>query len=361
MIGQFVSSHNCFGIIFMTRVLYCTYDRGSALTIIIVPFLSVAIASAILLWAAMRMLPSNFLGATITDRSNHTQPARQLGGLALVPAILVSLWVFGAEAGLPLHFLMSASLGATVLWIVGFLDDRHHLPESIRLAAQLIASVIAVYGLGDNFRLLPDLLPFLVERALLVAALVYFINITNFMDGIDLMVVAGLGVPLALIAGFSLFGLVNFGTGSLAMSIAGGLAGFFFFNRPKATIFLGDSGSLPIGLLSGITFFMVAREMTIWAGLILPLFFIADATSTLFMRLAAGENILNAHSKHAYQIAKRSGWSVWLIILSVVALNFILAACALFTMQSGWRQVLAIIIALAAVTLLLRRLRSSKP
>lgn len=361
MIGQFVSSHNCFCIIFMTRVLCCTSDRGSALTIIIIPFVSVALASAILLWAAMQILPSNFLGATITDRSNHTQPARQLGGLALVPAILVSLWIFRADAGLPLHFLVSASVAVMVLWIIGFLDDRHHLPESIRLAAQLIASTVAVYGLGENFRLLPDLLPFLVERALLVAALIYFINLTNFMDGIDLMVVAGLGIPLALIAGFSLFGLVNFGTGNLAMSIAGGLAGFFFFNRPKAQIFLGDSGSLPIGLLSGLAFFMVAREMTIWAGLILPLFFIADATSTLLIRLAAGENILNAHSKHAYQLAKRSGWPVWSIILCVAALSLILGACALFTVQSGWSQILAIVAALAAVTLLLRRLRSGKP
>ncbi|MHC1549781.1 MraY family glycosyltransferase [Phyllobacterium sp. K27] len=330
------------------------------MTIIIIPFVSVAIASAILLCVAMQILPSNFLGAVITDRSNHTQPARQLGGLALVPAILVSLWIFGADAGLPLHFLVPVSLAAMVLWIIGFLDDRHHLPESIRLAAQLIASAIAVYGLGDDFRLLPDLLPPLVERALLVAALVYFINLTNFMDGIDLMVVAGLGLPLALIAGFSLFGLVSFGTGNLAMSIAGGLAGFFFYNRPKAKIFLGDSGSLPIGLLSGLAFFMVAREMTIWAGLILPLFFIADATSTLLMRLAAGENILNAHSKHAYQLAKRSGWSVWSIIASVAALNIIMGICALFTMQSGWSRAVGIIIALAAVTLLLRWLRSGK-
>ncbi len=91
-----------------------------------------------------------------------------------------------------------------------------------------------------------------MERGLLVLALVYFINLTNFMDGLDLMVVSGLGVPLALLAGFSAFGLAAMGTGNFAASIAGGLAGFALFNRPKARVFLGDSGSLPIGLLSGL-------------------------------------------------------------------------------------------------------------
>ncbi|MEP7457113.1 glycoside hydrolase [Phyllobacterium sp. SB3] len=328
---------------------------------IIIPFVSVAVASAILLWLVMQMLPSNFLGAAITERSNHTQPARQLGGLALIPAILVSLWIFGMDAGLSSHFLVPATLAALLLWIIGFLDDRHHLPESVRLASQLIASVVAVYGLGENFRLLPDFLPFLLERALLVVALIYFINLTNFMDGIDLMVVAGLGLPLALLAGFSVFGFVGYGTGNLAMSLAGGLAGFFFFNRPKAKVFLGDSGSLPIGLLSGLTFFMAARDMTVWAGLILPLFFIADATSTLLMRLIAGENILNAHSKHAYQVAKRSGWSVWSIISGVAITNLILGACALLTVHGGWSRALAILIAVAAVVVLLRQLRRGKP
>lgn len=322
------------------------------------PFLVTAIASAALLSLIIRVLPSSFLGAAVTERSNHTQPARQLGGLALVPMILVSLWIFGPATGFERQFLVSTSLAALLLWIVGFLDDRHHLPEAVRLASQLSASIIAIYGLGADFRLLPEFLPFLIERILLVLALVYFINLTNFMDGLDLMVVSGMGIPLALLAGFSAFGLAAFSTGSLAASIAGGLAGFALFNRPKAQVFLGDSGSLPLGMLSGLAFFMAARDMSVGAGLILPLFFIADATSTLIMRLAAGDNIFAAHSKHAYQVAKRSGWSVWNIVRSVAALNLVLGLCALATAQPGWLGVIAAIIAIVAVALLLVRFRS---
>ncbi|MBZ9654277.1 glycoside hydrolase [Phyllobacterium lublinensis] len=327
---------------------------------IISSFLVTASASAILLAVIMRVLPAGFLAAAVTERSNHTQAARQLGGLALVPAILCSLWIFGPDNGLDRTFLVCASLASILLWVIGFLDDRHHLPESVRLISQLAASAIAIYGLGSNFRLLPELLPFLAERGLLVVALVYFINLTNFMDGLDLMVVSGLGVPLAILAGFSAFGLAAIGTGNLAASIAGGLAGFALFNRPKARVFLGDSGSLPLGLIGGLTCFLVARDTSIWVGLILPLFFIADATSTLLMRLAVGENIFAAHSKHAYQVAKRSGWSVWHVVLTVALLNIILGGCAFAAAQSGVTLVTGILLALFAVTLVLYRFRTGK-
>lgn len=328
------------------------------MTAIIAPFLAAAVASVVLLAIIIRVLPANFLGAAVTERSNHTQAARQLGGLAIVPAIIASLWIFGLESGLNLQFLAAMAIATLVLWVTGFLDDRHHLPESIRLVSQLLASAIAIYGLGPDFRLLPELLPLFLERGLLVLALVYFINLTNFMDGLDLMVVSGLGIPLALLAGFSAFGLAAIGTGSLAASIAGGLAGFAVFNRPKALVFLGDSGSLPMGLLSGLAFFLAARDTSVWTGLILPLFFIADATSTLLMRLAAGENILAAHSKHAYQIARRSGWSVWQVVLSVGALNLVLGACAVASAQHGLPRMVGMPVAVIAATLLLYRFRS---
>jgi UDP-N-acetylmuramyl pentapeptide phosphotransferase/UDP-N-acetylglucosamine-1-phosphate transferase len=327
------------------------------LAAIITSFLVAAVSSAVLLAIIMRALPADFLGAAVTERSNHTQPARQLGGLAIVPVIIASLWVFGSAAGLDRQFLYATTLASALLWIVGFLDDRHHLPETIRLASQLVASAIAVYGLGADFRLLPEFLPFLVERGLLILALVYFINLTNFMDGLDLMVVSGLGIPLALLAGFVILGFAPFPTGSLAASIAGGLAGFALFNRPKASVFLGDSGSLPLGLLGGLAFFRLGHDLSIWAGIILPLFFIADATSTLLMRLAAGDNIFAAHSKHAYQVAKRAGWHVWSIICSVSLLNLVLGVSAIGAAQEGALRAASIVAALAAVVLVICRFR----
>lgn len=201
---------------------------------ILTVFVIAAIASAVLLAVLIRLLPSHFLAAGINERSNHTQPARQLGGLAIVPVVLALLWLFGARMGLDQRFLVTASIGALILWITGMLDDRYHLPESIRIIAQLTAACLCVYGLGPDFRLLPDFFPVLLERGLLVLALVYFINLTNFMDGLDLMVVSGLGIPLAFLAGFAAFGLAGMASGSIAAAIAGGLCGFALFNRLRA-------------------------------------------------------------------------------------------------------------------------------
>lgn len=325
--------------------------------------LAATIGTMLLLAGLIRLLPGHFLAAGINERSNHTQPARQLGGLAIVPVTLVLLWLFAAQAGLDQRFLVTATISALILWITGMLDDRHHLPESIRIVAQLAAACLCVYGLGPDFRLLPDFFPVLLERSLLVLALVYFINLTNFMDGLDLMVVSGMGIPLAFLAGFAGFGLAGMACGSIAAAIAGGLAGFALFNRPKATVFLGDSGSLPLGLLCGLAFFMAARDMRIATGLILPLFFIADATTTLIKRLLEGDNIFAAHSKHAYQIAKRSGWSVWQVVLTVAGLNVILGICALAASSTSialrLAGILAAVVCVCAVLLRFRRRTSA--
>ncbi|MCX8281346.1 glycoside hydrolase [Phyllobacterium sp. 0TCS1.6C] len=330
----------------------------SAITL---PFLAAALASVALLAALRRFLPRGFLVAAVNERSNHSQPARQIGGLALVPVILVGLVLFGGAAGLSAHFLFHVCLAALLLWIIGFLDDRHHLPEYVRLTAQAVASILAIHGLGADFQLLPEVLPLLAERVLLVIALIYFINLTNFMDGLDLMVVSGLGIPLLAAAGLAAVGLAAMGGGLIAALAAGALAGFAFFNRPRALIFLGDSGSLPLGLLSGLVFFMLARDISIWIGLVLPLFFICDATSTLILRLLAGENIFAAHSKHAYQLARRAGWPVWRIIGSVAVLNLLLIVCAVAMADGGLHRPAIFVGALVLTGIVLRALRTRKP
>ncbi|NWP19921.1 hypothetical protein, partial [Escherichia coli] len=81
---------------------------------ILTVFVIAAIASAVLLAVLIRLLPSHFLAAGINERSNHTQPARQLGGLAIVPVVLALLWLFGARMGLDQRFLVTASIGALI-------------------------------------------------------------------------------------------------------------------------------------------------------------------------------------------------------------------------------------------------------
>ena len=115
-------------------------------------------------------------------------------------------------------------------------------------------------------------------------ALLWFVNLTNFMDGIDWMTVAEV-VPVS--AGLVLFGLM----GALpreamlaALALCGAMLGFAPVNRPVARLFLGDVGSLPIGLLLGWLLIVLAGSGHVAAALLLPLYYLADATMTLLRR-----------------------------------------------------------------------------
>src|SRR5206468_1733735 len=96
----------------------------------------------------------------------------------------------------------------------------------------------------------------------------------------------------------------------LTLVLAGAVLGFAPFNRPVATLFLGDVGSLPIGLLLFWLLIQLAGSGHLAAALLLPLYYLADTMITLVRRMAAGERIVLAHRSHFYQRATNGGYSV---------------------------------------------------
>ncbi|WP_313028780.1 glycosyltransferase family 4 protein [Brucella sp.] len=323
--------------------------------LLLVSFLASAILCGVGLYLLSKLLPAGFLAAGFNARSNHSVAARQIGGLALIPAILISLLMFGTDLGLTIDLVLCLSGACLLLWIIGGLDDRFDLSVSTRFGSQFVAACLVAYGLGADFRLLPDLLPHWLEMMLIVITLVAAINVTNFMDGLDWMTVAGIGVPLAGIALLTAFRLSGMESGSIAAIAAGGLLGFAFFNRPPASIFLGDSGSFPLGLIAGTVLLLLARETHIIVALIPPLYYVLDTGTTIILRGLAGENILKAHSKHAYQVAKRAGWSVLKVVSHVMMLNVILIGCAaaIMVFDHALSQIIFLLVAVVAVLLLL--------
>lgn len=301
--------------------------------LLFITFLASAILSGVGLYILSTILPRGFMAANFNARSNHSVPARQIGGLAIIPAILVTLLMFGTGLGIETRLLLCISGASILLWIIGALDDRYDLPVRLRFGSQLLAASAVAYGLGNDFRLLPDLLPHWVETILIIISLIAAINITNFMDGLDWMTVAGLGIPLTGIAILSSLHLSGMESGALGAVAAGGLFGFAIFNRPPALIFLGDSGSFPLGLITGTALLLLARETHIVVAFILPLYYILDSVTTIILRAFEGENILKAHSKHAYQIAKRGGWSVMKVVSHVAVLNLVLIICAVVILE----------------------------
>ena len=162
------------------------------------------------------------------------------------------------------------------------------------------------------------------------SARVWFVNLTNFMDGIDWMTVAETVPITGAIVLLGLLGAVSALPMLVALALLGAMLGFAPFNRPVAKLFLGDVGSLPIGLAAGLAAAARGGAAAISRRrCILPLYYLADATLTLGRRLANGERVWQAHRSHFYQRALDRGFSVTEVVARVLLVNCALVALAL--------------------------------
>ena len=218
---------------------------------------------------------------------------------------------------------------AVFLSLIGFLDDRYGLSISLRFGAQALAvgGFLACY---PEWRLLP-ILPLEIERFLELIAGVGWINIVNFMDGIDL-ISAAQAVPTTLVIFIASFmDIIPPALGLLAAMLLGVLLGFVPFNIPPARIFLGDSGSLPLGFFLGVMLYALAVSITFSGALLLALYYLTDSITTLVKRFRRGEKIWQAHREHGYQRAVHlHGWPVGRVSGAIFALNFLFSAVALY-------------------------------
>jgi UDP-N-acetylmuramyl pentapeptide phosphotransferase/UDP-N-acetylglucosamine-1-phosphate transferase len=282
----------------------------------------------------LRPLLIQYALAKPNARSSHKIPTPQGGGAAVIGATLMtaSVTIFldpPSEPGAVTTFAIIAA-AALGIAIIGAVDDINPLGTLPRLAAQAVAITILVSLLPAERQVIP-LLPWWLERIGLVLAGVWFVNLVNFMDGVDWMTVAEV-TPVtggfALIACFAAVGPLET---VVALALLGATIGFAPFNRPVAKLFLGDVGSLPLGLLLFWTLLQLAHRGFLAAALILPLYYLADATLTLVNRLANGERVTQAHRDHFYQRATTRGISVLQVVRRVFVVNLVLAALALAT------------------------------
>ena len=197
-----------------------------------------------------------------------------------------------------------------------------------RLAAQGVAVAIGLYVLpATGFALHVRFGP-AAYFAAIGLLWVWWINVFNFMDGIDGL--AG-SEAAAIGGGLLLFSALGNGVDPvialLAATILGAALGFLVWNWAPARIFLGDVGSAPLGYLTGYLLIDVAVRGRWKVALILPLYFLADATITLSRRLLRGERIWEAHRQHFYQQAVRRGLGHAAVVRRVIAADLLLIGC----------------------------------
>lgn len=230
-------------------------------------------------------------------RSLHSTAVPRTGGLALLGGVAASAVL--VSWGIPSAVLYAGA----ALAAVSLVDDLRNLPVGARLACHFAAAAIAAVAI-----LAPAAGPLVLGGAILATA--WMINLYNFMDGSDGMAggmaVAGFGAyaALALAGG-------DAGLAALCIAVAASAAAFLAFNFQPARIFLGDSGSVPLGFLAAALGLLgTARGLwTPWAALLTFSPFIADATLTLARRVLSRERFWEAHHDHGYQRLIRMGWS----------------------------------------------------
>ncbi len=257
-------------------------------------------------------------------RSSHAVSTPRGGGLGIVVAC-ATVWGVTLVAG-----GMAAGLGGALLPAVlavagvGFWDDHRDVPARLRLLVHFVAIAWAVSLLGDGL-VLPwpwgESITGWPVQLLAVVAMVWFLNLFNFMDGIDgiaaseALFVASAGAGLAALSGQG-------GIALACVALAGAAFGFLVWNWPPAKIFMGDVGSGFLGATLAVLGYAaaIADAAMLWPWIILVAVFVTDATITLGRRFLRGERWYAAHRSHAYQWASRR-WGHLAVTLAVSAIN----------------------------------------
>ncbi|MFZ2068216.1 MAG: glycosyl transferase [Xanthobacteraceae bacterium] len=302
--------------------------RGGAIAIL-------AALICVVLIVILRPVLYRYALAKPNARSSHRTPTPQGGGIAVIAATIAATAFGLLSLAVPLATPLAAAFAAAVVMAcVGAADDIRPLGVAPRLVLQTLAVAAVVFALPEGLHIV-WFLPSWLERLLLIIAGLWFVNLVNFMDGIDWMTAAEILPISAALVALGCFGALPRDGIAVALALGGAMLGFAYFNRPTAKLFLGDVGSLPIGLLTGWLLVLLAGSGHLTAALLLPLYYLADATLTLLRRLSNGERVWQAHRTHYYQRATDRGFSATEIVARVFTINLGLGALAIATVTAG--------------------------
>ena len=277
------------------------------------------------------------------ERSSHSTPVPRGGGVALALVFLLSLALLYSFTFSHSPLSLSLLIAGGLITVIGFIDDRDHIPVRIRLVAHFSAAFLVVYLIYIHQQ--KGLLTLSAEdwavTIMLTLCLVWLLNLYNFMDGIDAITGSEtLSVSLSA-ATLSWLLLPQDPAWLILLLLASCVAGFLAWNLPPARLFMGDAGSAFIGIVLGIMV-IHAYQVSIplfFAWIILLGVYVVDATTTLFRRILSGEKFYQAHRSHAYQHAAIRLSSHGRVSLAIGLINlfwlFPFAAAVALEMISG--------------------------
>jgi Fuc2NAc and GlcNAc transferase len=271
------------------------------------------------------------------ERSSHSHPTARGGGIAVLMAFVL-LSAFAVDVTWNVALIVLAGL---MLAVVSFVDDLKSLPQLLRFGAHTGAALVALYALYPGRTVVHSRGIVAGVTTIGFLWITGYTNAFNFMDGINgiaAMQIVTTGIGTALI-GFAAGGTLDHPAITLSLVLAGAGAGFLPHNFPRARMFLGDVGSVPIGFYLAVLAFWLARDFGWWLLCAFGLIhgnFVVDTAVTLARRIWRGERWFEPHRDHFYQRLVRTGKSHqfvtgWESIIQVVVLFVVVVA-----VRRGW-------------------------
>ncbi len=262
-------------------------------------------------------------------RSNHKIAVPRGGGIAVIPVIIAGILYLSHFIYKDLHIIWPFLISVTVLLIVSFIDDiRGGISPLTRLIVQIIAVGIGIKLLINiapvDGVILFGFLPFWLDILITYVIWLWFVNLYNFMDGIDGItctesVFINIGICLSVVLGNT--GLALYGYAAIVIAAS---LGFLIWNWQPAKIFIGDVGSIPLGFIIGWLLIGLAMQGYYIAALIFPCYYLSDSTITIIKRLLKGKKIWEPHSEHFYQQAVRKGMRHSSVVKIIMINNILL-------------------------------------
>ncbi len=297
-------------------------------------------------------------------RKLHGHSVPVAGGLAVLAAsvavLLIALVVpgpVGEAMGEKSAGLLGLLLGALTIGAVGVADDLRCLRGRHKLMGQLLAvGLVVAFGVRIEGVRLFD---WQVELGLLAIPFTVFwllgaVNALNLLDGMDGLLGSVGGIILLALGGMALM-KGDASTAAVAFVVAGAVLGFLRYNFPPASIFLGDCGSMLIGLVVGVLAIQSSLKGPATAALAAPAALltipILDTAAAIIRRKLTGRSIYSTDRGHLHHCLLRRGMSVRLTLLLVSALCLVTVAGVLASV--AWNNEILALISAAAVVLTL--------
>lgn len=265
----------------------------------------------------------------------HAEPTALMGGLALYAGATVGVLAVAAYAALPFEALAVVWTGATIMFVTGVVDDQVGVKPEAKLAAQVIATTVLLYG-GIAFG---NTWPLWLSLPLTLLWVVGITNAVNLLDNMDGLA-AGVSGCAALV--LTLFAALTANPLAVATGAAltGAAVGFLFFNFKPARIFMGDCGSLFLGFVIAALGLLVQQHNPVSDGYIavafIPLAVLAvpifDTTLVTFVRKLSGRPVSQGGRDHSSHRLVFLGLSERGAVLALYGLSLLSGGLALFVL-----------------------------